>query len=57
MGLTIMNKKTYIQPNMVVKNVAPQSMIAESVSIGGNYDGKSDIEVKSSRFDDWDDEW
>ena len=52
-----MVKKTYIQPNMVVKNVATQSMIAESVSIGGNYDGTSDIEVKSSRFDDWDDEW
>ena len=51
-------KKTYISPSVNVKEVAPMQMIAESISMNGNYNGESAIEVRGSRSDsEWDDEW
>jgi len=56
-----MVKKRYIQPNMVVKNVATQSIIAGSLTETGatffNDDAETDAMVKDSRGGFWDDEW
>ena len=55
-----MVKKTYIKPNMVVKNVATQSMIAESMGLSSapsDMLDEGDILVKEDRGGFWDDEW
>ena len=52
-------KKTYIQPNMVVKNIATQSMIAESLGLSSavQIEDSEEILVKEDRGGVWDDEW
>ncbi|MBQ9486440.1 MAG: hypothetical protein IJU91_01370 [Selenomonadaceae bacterium] len=54
-------KKTYIQPNMVVKNVATQSIMAGSLTESGatffDNDAETDGMVKEDRGGVWDDEW
>ena len=53
-------KKIYIQPNMVVKNVATQNIIATSdptASIGTGSAAPGEFEVKDDCGGFWDDEW
>ena len=51
-------KKIYIQPNMVVKNIATQSIIAESWTKSNSVElDTEDILVKEDRGGVWDDEW
>ena len=55
-----MVKKTYIQPKMMVANVATQSLIAESLPMSTSSDNmldEGDILVKEDRGGVWDDEW
>jgi len=54
-----MVKKIYIQPNMVVKNIATQSMIAESLRLSSEVqiEDSEEILVKDDRDGFFSDEW
>ena len=60
-------KKTYMIPELEVLNMAPATLIAESIVTGGDYEGGGN-DVKAHRGDDysgsrtsvgsvWDDDW
>lgn len=60
-------KKTYMIPTVEVLNIAPATLIAESIVTGGDYES-GDNDVKAYRGDDysdgrtsvgsvWDDDW
>lgn len=59
-------KKTYMIPTVEVLNIAPATLIAESIGTGGNYEGgDNDVKARHEDFSAdhdrvsnvWDDDW